>query len=84
MANQPSKSTTASMPSKNTKMSTIPQLAQLDERISHVEHYYELMLESCERLFDNEIDQHGFERCDTCLDTRSVSILVPDPLLAQA
>ena len=25
------------------------------------EHYYELMLESCERLFDNELEQHAFE-----------------------
>ena len=58
MANQPSKSTTTATASK---APTIPQLAQLDERISHAEHYYDLMLESCERLFDNEIDQHAFE-----------------------
>ncbi|EDR09492.1 Sin3 protein [Laccaria bicolor S238N-H82] len=25
------------------------------------EHYYEFMLESCERLFDNELKQHAFE-----------------------
>jgi hypothetical protein len=61
MANQPSKSTAATTASKDIKTSTIPQLAQLDERVGHAEHYYDLMLESCERLFDNEIDQHGFE-----------------------
>lgn len=25
------------------------------------EHYYEFLLESCERLFDNEVEQHAFE-----------------------
>lgn len=58
MANQPPKSTAAT---KDTTTSTLPQLAQLDERVAHAEHYYDLMLESCERLFDNEIDQHAFE-----------------------
>ncbi|KAH0834669.1 hypothetical protein J3R83DRAFT_10184 [Lanmaoa asiatica] len=60
MANQPSQST-ATTASKDIKTSTIPQFAQLDERMAHAEHYYDLMLETCERLFDNEIDQHGFE-----------------------
>ena len=67
MANQPSKSAVATTASKDTKISTIPQLAQLDERIGHAEHYYDLMLESCERLFDNEIDQHGFEEQMRCM-----------------
>jgi paired amphipathic helix protein Sin3a len=26
-----------------------------------VNHFYEVLLESCERLFDNEIEQHVFE-----------------------
>lgn len=60
-ANQPKKSTVATTASKDIKTSTLPQLVQLDERIAHAEHYYDLMLESCERLFDNEIDQHAFE-----------------------
>ncbi|KAF9237770.1 hypothetical protein BU15DRAFT_88601 [Melanogaster broomeanus] len=46
---------------KDLKMSTLAQLVQLDERAAHAEHFYDLMLESCERLFDNEIDQHVFE-----------------------
>lgn len=25
------------------------------------EHYYEFLLETCERLFDNEVEQHAFE-----------------------
>lgn len=58
LSNQPSKSTSSATASKP---STIPVLVQLDERLAHVEHFYELMLESCERLFDNEIDQHAFE-----------------------
>ncbi|KAF8552138.1 hypothetical protein OG21DRAFT_1511850 [Imleria badia] len=61
MANQPPKSVAATTDSKDMTTSTIPQLAQLDERAAHAEHYYDLMLESCERLFDNEIDQHAFE-----------------------
>ncbi|CAK5268788.1 unnamed protein product [Mycena citricolor] len=28
---------------------------------SHAEHFYNIMLESCERLFDNEMEQHVFE-----------------------
>ncbi|TFK41677.1 histone deacetylase complex, SIN3 component [Crucibulum laeve] len=31
------------------------------DRAAHAEHYYDLMLESCERLFDNEIEQTAFE-----------------------
>lgn len=61
MANRPPKGTAATTASKDIKMSTVPQFVQLDERIAHAEHYYDLMLESCERLFDNEIDQHAFE-----------------------
>lgn len=60
MPNRPSKSTTTTTASSDVKVS-MPLLSQVDERIAHAEHYYELMLESSERLFDNEIDQHGFE-----------------------
>ena len=67
MANQPSKSIAAIAAPKDAKTSAIPQLAQLDERAGHPEHYYDLMLESCERLFDNEIDQHGFEEQMRCM-----------------
>jgi paired amphipathic helix protein Sin3a len=35
--------------------------AQFGERQPTPEHYYELFLESCERLFDNEIEQYAFE-----------------------
>jgi paired amphipathic helix protein Sin3a len=31
------------------------------ERPTNAEHYYDLLLESCERLFDNELEQHAFE-----------------------
>ena len=35
-------------------------LVQFD-REPAAEHFYDLLLESCERLFDNEIEQHAFE-----------------------
>ncbi|KAI0634768.1 hypothetical protein C8Q77DRAFT_1103995 [Trametes polyzona] len=36
-------------------------LAKMGDRINHTSHYYDLMLESCEKLFDNELEQHVFE-----------------------
>jgi paired amphipathic helix protein Sin3a len=42
-------------------MPSLAEIAQLDDRVAHAEHFYDLMLESCERLFDNEIEQHVFE-----------------------
>ncbi|KAF5351246.1 hypothetical protein D9756_008445 [Leucocoprinus leucothites] len=36
-------------------------IAGFGERAKSPEHFYELMLVSCERLFDNEIEQHAFE-----------------------
>ncbi|KAJ7127188.1 hypothetical protein C8R44DRAFT_733814 [Mycena epipterygia] len=38
-----------------------PDQVNLGERASHAEHFYDLLLESCERLFDNEVEQHVFE-----------------------
>ena len=35
--------------------------SQVNERSGSEEHYYELLLESLERLFDNEIEQHVLE-----------------------
>ncbi|KAH7882268.1 hypothetical protein F5I97DRAFT_1816924 [Phlebopus sp. FC_14] len=46
---------------KELKMPAVPQIAQLNDRAAHAEHFYGLMLESCERLFDNEIEQQVFE-----------------------
>ena len=42
-------------------LSSQVDLAQFGDREPTAEHYYELFLESCERLFDNEIEQHAFE-----------------------
>jgi paired amphipathic helix protein Sin3a len=42
-------------------MPSLIELAQLDDRAAHADHFYDLMLESCERLFDNEIEQYVFE-----------------------
>ncbi|KAJ8473776.1 hypothetical protein ONZ51_g7657 [Trametes cubensis] len=36
-------------------------LAKLGSRINHASQFYDLMLESCEKLFDNELEQHVFE-----------------------
>ena len=36
-------------------------LAKLGSRINHASHFYDLMLESCEKLFDNELEQASFE-----------------------
>ncbi|KAJ6544852.1 hypothetical protein DFH09DRAFT_1172920 [Mycena vulgaris] len=38
-----------------------PDYVNLGERASLAEHFYDLLLESCERLFDNEVEQHVFE-----------------------
>lgn len=83
MPNRPFKSTTTTTASKDVKASTVSPLVQLDERIAHAEHYYDLMLESCERLFDNEIDQHAFEEqmrymfgYKVCFHSPSISCLL--------
>ncbi|KAL4073700.1 hypothetical protein J3A83DRAFT_4090896 [Scleroderma citrinum] len=54
MANEPSRAGEGKMP-------PVVNITNLDERAAHAEHFYDLMLESCERLFDNEIEQHIFE-----------------------
>ncbi|KAJ6607345.1 hypothetical protein B0H10DRAFT_2071870 [Mycena sp. CBHHK59/15] len=38
-----------------------PDYVNLGERAANAEHFYDLLLESCERLFDNEVEQHAFE-----------------------
>ncbi|KAG1734271.1 uncharacterized protein EDB91DRAFT_1084170 [Suillus paluster] len=42
-------------------MPSLAHLAQLDDRAAHADHFYELMLESCQKPFDNEIESHVFE-----------------------
>ncbi|TBU57446.1 hypothetical protein BD310DRAFT_880877 [Dichomitus squalens] len=49
-------------PNPSSIRSTIQaDLAKLGNRLDQSSHYYELMLESCEKLFDNEIEQPAFE-----------------------
>jgi len=36
-------------------------ITNFGERAKNPEHYYEFLLVSLERLFDNEIEQHAFE-----------------------
>lgn len=38
-----------------------PRLYALRQRQNPAAHFYDYLLESCERLFDNEIDQLMFE-----------------------
>ena len=35
--------------------------SSLADKHANAAHYYELLLESCERLFDNELEQSAFE-----------------------
>jgi paired amphipathic helix protein Sin3a len=37
-----------------------PSLSDQAGSVAHTE-YYELLLDSCERLFDNDLEQHAFE-----------------------
>ena len=49
-------------PNPNSIKSSIQaDLAKLGDRLVHSSHFYDLMLESCEKLFDNEIEQNAFE-----------------------
>ncbi|KAI0707538.1 hypothetical protein C8T65DRAFT_696013 [Cerioporus squamosus] len=36
-------------------------LAKIGDKLEHASHFYDLMLESCEKLFDNELEPHAFE-----------------------
>lgn len=49
-------------PNPSSIRSTIQaDLAKLGNRLDQSTHYYDLMLESCEKLFDNELEQPAFE-----------------------
>ena len=49
-------------PNPSSIRSTIQaDLAKLGNRLNQSFHYYDLMLESCEKLFDNELEQPAFE-----------------------
>ncbi|KAI0341407.1 hypothetical protein BDW22DRAFT_1430067 [Trametopsis cervina] len=39
----------------------LADVSKLGDRATDAVHYYELLLESCEKLFDNELEQHVFE-----------------------
>lgn len=70
-----------SEPSQASIMSGIQaELNKLDDRLSGrlhgdaSQHYYELMLESCEKLFDNELEQGVFEEMTRYMFGLKVSI----------
>ena len=37
------------------------EITQLSERAKDAGHFYDFFLESCEKLFDNEVEQVAFE-----------------------
>ncbi|EKM56381.1 uncharacterized protein PHACADRAFT_172101 [Phanerochaete carnosa HHB-10118-sp] len=43
------------------RLGMLADVTKLGDRVNDAEHFYELMLESCERLFDNELEQGAFE-----------------------
>lgn len=51
------------------------QHAEFADPNANAEHFYELMLESCERLFDNDIEQHAFEDQMRCMFGTKVPVL---------
>lgn len=56
---------------------SLEDLARLGETSSAGTHFYELLLEFCERLFDNELEQHVFEdrlRCMFGMSVREMSL----------
>lgn len=42
-------------------LGALVDLSGLGERSKAASHFYDLLLESCEKLFDNVIEQHVFE-----------------------
>ena len=43
------------------RLGILTDLSKLGDRATDAIYFYELMLESCEKLFDNELEQHAFE-----------------------
>ena len=43
------------------RLGILTDITKLGDRVTDAVHFYELMLESCEKLFDNELEQHVFE-----------------------
>lgn len=39
----------------------LADLSKLGDRANDASHFYDLLLESCEKLFDNELEQGAFE-----------------------
>lgn len=56
-------------------------ISSFGDRAKNPEHYYELLLVSCERLFDNEIEQHAFEdQTRYMFGTKVISNVIPSML----
>ena len=60
------------------QLGALADLATLGESGNGAAHFYELMLEFCEKLFDNTLEQHIFEDRLRCMFGMGVSI-VPAP-----
>lgn len=59
MANDPSEPFKSN--SLAEQLGLLADLTKLGDRANSATHFYDLLLESCERLFDNELEQHVFE-----------------------
>lgn len=59
MANDPSEPFKSN--SLAAQLGLLADLTKLGDRANSATHFYDLLLESCERLFDNELEQHVFE-----------------------
>ena len=43
------------------RLGMLADLSKLGDRATDASHFYDLLLESCEKLFDNELEQNAFE-----------------------
>ena len=43
------------------RLGLLGDLSKLGDRATDATHFYDLLLEACEKLFDNELDQNVFE-----------------------
>ena len=61
------------------QLGALADLATLGEANGSAAHFYELMLEFCEKLFDNTLEQHIFEdrlRCMFGMNVRRLFVII--------
>jgi paired amphipathic helix protein Sin3a len=60
---------------------SVPDAPNLPDRLANAEHFYDLLLESCESLFDNKLDQHAFEDQMRYIFGTKVGIYAPSGMI---